>query len=118
MLEATPSTTAQERMKMLVTLPLVSTLLASLLAFGAAAQPQPITIGMGMALTGSLAGTGKASLVGSVRPTSPRRNLTVQFRGIVGNDIEQFKQVGKQLIVFPANDKSGDLRYPFAEIGR
>jgi hypothetical protein len=103
-------------MKMLVTLRLVSTLLASLLAFGAAAQPQPITIGMGMAPTGSLAGTGKASLLGSVRPTSPR-NLTEQFRGIVGNDIEQFKQVGKQLIVFPANDKSGDLRYPFAEIG-
>jgi hypothetical protein len=103
-------------MKMLVTLRLVSTLLASLPAFGAAAQPQPITVGMGMAPTGSLAGTGKASLLGSVRPTSPR-NLTVQFRGIVGNDIEQFKQVGKQLIVFPANDKSGDLRYPFAEIG-
>jgi hypothetical protein len=103
-------------MKMLVRLRLVSTVLASLLAFGAAAQPQPMTIGMGMALAGSPAGTGKASLLGSVRPTS-RRNLTVQFRGIVGNDVEQFKQVGKQLIGFPANGRSGDLQYPFAEIG-
>lgn len=97
---------------MLARLRLVSTVLASPLAFGAAAQPQPITIGMGMALTGS----GKASLLGSARPTSPR-NLTVQFRGIVGNGVEQFKQVGKQLLGFPANDRSGDLQYPFAEIG-
>jgi hypothetical protein len=116
MLDATPGTTAQERMKMLVRLRLVSTALASLLAFGAATQPAPITIGMGMALTGSLAGTGKASLLGSVRATSPR-NLTVQSRGIVGNDIEQFKELGKQLIGFPANDRSSDLQYPFAEIG-
>jgi hypothetical protein len=115
MLDATPSATAQERTKMLVRLRLVSTVLASPLAFGAATQPQPITIGMGMALTGSLAGTGKASLLGSVRPTSPR-NRTVQFGGIVGNDVEPFKQVGKQLIGFPANDRSGDLQYPFAEI--
>ena len=69
-----------------------------------------------MLLTGGLAGTGKASLLGSVRPTCPR-NLTRPFCGIVGNDIEQFKPVGKQLIAFPANDKSGDLQYPFAEIG-
>jgi branched-chain amino acid transport system substrate-binding protein len=46
------------------------------------------------------------------------RNLTVQFRGIVGNDVEQFKQAGKQVILFPPDYKSGDLHYPFAEIGR
>jgi hypothetical protein len=112
MLDATPGTTAQERMKMPVRLRLVSTVLASLLAFGAAAQPAPITLGMGMALTG----TAKAALLASVGPTSPR-NLTVQFRGIVGNDVEQFKQVGNQLMGFPANDRSGDLQYLFAEIG-
>ena len=44
-------------------------------------------------------------------------NLTVQFRGIVGNDIEQFKQAGKQVILFPPEYRSGDLQYPFAEIG-
>jgi branched-chain amino acid transport system substrate-binding protein len=43
---------------------LISIALASLLALdAAAAERSPITIGMGMALTGGLAGTGKASLL-------------------------------------------------------
>jgi branched-chain amino acid transport system substrate-binding protein len=42
------------------------------------------------------------------------RTLWVQYRGIVGNDIEQFKQAGKQVILYPPRYKSGDLRYPFA----
>ena len=45
------------------------------------------------------------------------RNLTVQYRGIVGNDIEQFKQPGKQVILYPPQYKSGDLQSPFSEIG-
>ncbi|MGO8919885.1 MAG: amino acid ABC transporter substrate-binding protein [Stellaceae bacterium] len=42
------------------------------------------------------------------------RNLWVQYRGITGNDVEQFKQAGKQVILFPPRYKSGDLHYPFA----
>ncbi len=42
------------------------------------------------------------------------RTLWVQYRGIAGNDIEQFKEAGKQVILFPPQYKSGDLRYPFA----
>jgi branched-chain amino acid transport system substrate-binding protein len=44
------------------------------------------------------------------------RNLTVQFHGIAGNDVEQFKQAGKQVILFPPEYKSGDLTYPFSDI--
>ena len=41
------------------------------------------------------------------------RILLVQYQGIVGNDIEQFKQAGKQVIVYPPNLKSGNVRSPF-----
>jgi branched-chain amino acid transport system substrate-binding protein len=39
--------------------------------------------------------------------------LQAQFRGIVDKNIEQFRQPGKQVILFPANLKSGDLVAPF-----
>lgn len=41
------------------------------------------------------------------------RVLLVQYRGIVGNDVEQFKQAGKQVILDPATFKSGELLTPF-----
>ncbi|MDB5803892.1 MAG: Branched-chain amino acid transporter substrate-binding protein [Betaproteobacteria bacterium] len=41
------------------------------------------------------------------------RILFVQFQGIAGNDIEQFKQAGKQVILTPAQYKSGTLKYPY-----
>jgi branched-chain amino acid transport system substrate-binding protein len=41
------------------------------------------------------------------------RILLVQFQGIAGNDLEQFKQPGKQVILYPAQYKSGDLKVPF-----
>jgi branched-chain amino acid transport system substrate-binding protein len=41
------------------------------------------------------------------------RILFVQFQGIAGNDVEQFKQVGKQVILTPAQYKSGTLKYPY-----
>ena len=44
------------------------------------------------------------------------RVLYVQYRGIVGNDLEQFKEVGKQVILEPQEFASGKLRYPFAGI--
>jgi len=39
--------------------------------------------------------------------------LQAQFRGIVDKNIEQFRQPGKQVILFPPNLKSGDLVAPF-----
>jgi len=41
------------------------------------------------------------------------RILLIQYRGIVGNDIEQFKLPGKQVVLHPARFKSGDLQVPF-----
>ncbi|HXZ00154.1 MAG TPA: amino acid ABC transporter substrate-binding protein [Stellaceae bacterium] len=41
------------------------------------------------------------------------RTLWVQYRGVVGNDVDQFKEAGKQVILFPPEYKSGDLHYPF-----
>jgi branched-chain amino acid transport system substrate-binding protein len=46
------------------------------------------------------------------------RLLLIQYRGIVGNDIEQFKQSGKQIILHPARYKSGELQVPFEPIKR
>jgi len=46
------------------------------------------------------------------------RVLLVQYRDIVGNDINQFKQPGKQVIVYPPRYKSGELRVPFTPAKR
>ena len=42
------------------------------------------------------------------------RTVTMQFQNIKGSDAEQFKQAGKQVIVFPDELKSGKLIYPYA----
>jgi len=39
--------------------------------------------------------------------------LMAQFRGVVDKDIEQFRNPGKQVILFPERLKSGDLISPF-----
>jgi branched-chain amino acid transport system substrate-binding protein len=44
------------------------------------------------------------------------RVLYVQYRGIVGNDVEQFKQAGKQVILYPARYKSGEVQEPFVSM--
>jgi branched-chain amino acid transport system substrate-binding protein len=36
-----------------------------------------------------------------------------QCRGVVDKNVEQFRQSGKQVILSPANLKSGDLISPF-----
>lgn len=46
------------------------------------------------------------------------RVLLIQYRGIVGNDIEQFKLPGKQVILDPVAYKSGELATPFEPIKR
>jgi branched-chain amino acid transport system substrate-binding protein len=42
------------------------------------------------------------------------RTVTIQFQHIKGNDMEQFRQPGKQVIVFPAEFKSGNFVYPYS----
>ena len=44
------------------------------------------------------------------------RVLYVQYQGIVGNDIEQFKQAGKQVILYPARFKSCEVKSPFVSM--
>jgi branched-chain amino acid transport system substrate-binding protein len=41
------------------------------------------------------------------------RILLVQYQGIKGNDVNQFKEAGRQVIVYPPKFKSGNLIYPF-----
>jgi len=42
------------------------------------------------------------------------RILYVQYQNIQGNDINQFRQPGKAVILYPREFKSGELIYPFA----
>ena len=44
--------------------------------------------------------------------------LFVQYQGIEGNDIAQFRQPGKQVILYPPEFKSGEFRYPYSDIKR
>jgi branched-chain amino acid transport system substrate-binding protein len=39
--------------------------------------------------------------------------LQVQFQGIKGNDIAQFKDISTQIIVAPAEYKLGEVIYPY-----
>jgi branched-chain amino acid transport system substrate-binding protein len=41
------------------------------------------------------------------------RNLYVQYQGVKGNDLEQFKKPGVQVILYPDRYKSGKLLTPF-----
>jgi branched-chain amino acid transport system substrate-binding protein len=41
------------------------------------------------------------------------RLLLIQYQGIVGNEVEQFKQPGKQVVLYPPQYKSGELKVPF-----
>jgi branched-chain amino acid transport system substrate-binding protein len=42
------------------------------------------------------------------------RTVTIQFQNIKRTDAEQFKQAGKQTVVYPDAYKSGNLIYPYA----
>jgi branched-chain amino acid transport system substrate-binding protein len=42
------------------------------------------------------------------------RELTIQFQKIKGTGIDQFKQPGRQVVLYPKEFKSGDLIYPYA----
>jgi branched-chain amino acid transport system substrate-binding protein len=60
-----------------------------------------------------------ATVVGEVRFDKigewvKSRFLFIQYQNIRGNDVDQFRQPGKQVILYPPELKSGDLIYPFA----
>ena len=44
------------------------------------------------------------------------RVLYIQYQSIVGNDVEQFKQPGKQVILYPPRFMSGELKGPFVSM--
>jgi branched-chain amino acid transport system substrate-binding protein len=44
------------------------------------------------------------------------RVLFIQYRGITGNDIEQFKKPGTEVILYPGEFKSGDIEAPYTDI--
>jgi branched-chain amino acid transport system substrate-binding protein len=44
------------------------------------------------------------------------RVLQVQFQGISGHGVEQFRDGSRQIVVSPPNFASGDLRFPYAEV--
>ena len=41
------------------------------------------------------------------------RVVQAQFRGVVDKDVEQFRQPGKQVVIYPGDYKTGDLVTPF-----
>jgi len=49
--------------------------------------------------------------------TKPRI-ICIQFRGITGGDLEQFKNWSRQTVVYPNEYKSGELVYPFEKIAQ
>jgi branched-chain amino acid transport system substrate-binding protein len=42
------------------------------------------------------------------------RTVTMQFQNIKGNDAEQFRQPGRQVVIWPDEYKSGNLIYPYS----
>jgi branched-chain amino acid transport system substrate-binding protein len=46
------------------------------------------------------------------------RVLLVQYQGIEGNGVDQFKLPGRQVILYPPALKSGEFNYPFSDIKR
>ena len=42
------------------------------------------------------------------------RIICIQFQGITGSDIGQFKDWSRQVVVYPSDYASGKLIYPFA----
>lgn len=46
------------------------------------------------------------------------RVLAVQYQGVAGKDLAQFRQKGKRVIIYPENVKSGELRQPFEKARR
>jgi branched-chain amino acid transport system substrate-binding protein len=64
-----------------------------------------------------------ATIVGDVKfgpdgEWASPRILTIQYQNIRGHGMEQFTEPGHQVILYPPELRSGELRYPYSEIGR
>jgi branched-chain amino acid transport system substrate-binding protein len=46
------------------------------------------------------------------------RILTIQYQNIEGHGMEQFTEPGHQVILYPPDLKSGELRYPYSDVKR
>ena len=46
------------------------------------------------------------------------RLIFVQYQGVVGNDVAQFRKAGTQVILYPPELKSGNFVYPYSDIKR
>ncbi|HWM81024.1 MAG TPA: amino acid ABC transporter substrate-binding protein [Pseudolabrys sp.] len=46
------------------------------------------------------------------------RALFVQYQNVAPNDVNQFRQAGKQVILYPSEFKSGPFVYPFSSVKR
>ncbi|HEX4366923.1 MAG TPA: amino acid ABC transporter substrate-binding protein [Rhodopila sp.] len=60
------------------------------------------------------------TLVGDIKfgPTgewAEPRVMEVQFHGIQGHDVEQFRGMGTQTVLYPPALKTGELRYPYSD---
>jgi branched-chain amino acid transport system substrate-binding protein len=69
-------------------------------------------------LADHIRGTTFKTVVGDVKfgihgEWAQSRVLQVQFQGIKGNDLAQFKDISTQVIVTPAAYKSGEVIYPY-----
>jgi len=58
------------------------------------------------------------TIVGPVRfdaggERANQRLITAQFRGVKDKDQEQFRSPDRQIVIFPASDKTGDLIHPY-----
>ncbi|HXT78133.1 MAG TPA: ABC transporter substrate-binding protein, partial [Acetobacteraceae bacterium] len=43
------------------------------------------------------------------------RVMAVQFQGVQGHDIDQFKDAKTEVVLWPPDLKTGDIRYPYDE---
>lgn len=43
------------------------------------------------------------------------RIIYAQFQNVSGNDIEQFKDMSRQIVVWPVQLKTGKLIYPYSQ---
>ena len=94
--------------------------LAVFVTFAMSANAQdkkPIKIGFGMAQTGPLGPNGKSAMLAMdiwVEETNAKgRVLQAQFRGIKGHDAAEFKNPATEVIITPAQYKSGTVVYPY-----
>ncbi len=49
---------------------------------------------------------------------SVARNLFIQYQGVVGNDLDQFRRPGTHAILYPTELRSGELRQPYQDAKR